>query len=390
MIASATNRQEPVVVEDVNFVVRRMLRTGGDVSIHPGDRVEPETSLGVATAGAGRTVTLHLARELGVAPDTIGRYLAKPIGARFDAGESVARARRGLRSATAETPVSGKLQEINEVNGTATIVPESDGEALHALVHGEVEQVIDGRGALIRATGARVRGAFALGQDVHGPIKVAVDRHDRELTPDGITPDLRGSIVLGGMTVGATALRRLVEMGVRGVIVGSIAEGEVRRFAAGSGAERTAQSYWQAIATSGPLTPESDQLPITVFVTEGFGRRQMATSIFKFLSDREGQSVSLLMPDRDRPFPSYPGLYFTGGSTRHGNELPVVSPSPGYLGRLVDPQHLGTVVICRGEPVVQRLADGVAHAVIEVRFGNGSQRMVRLANLEVLSTEKRT
>src|SRR6185503_3051895 len=130
-------------------------------------------------------------------------------------------ARRGLRNATAETPVGGKLSEINEVSGTSTIVPESDGEALYALVHGEVEQIIEGRGALIRTGGARVRGAFALGQDVFGPIKVAVDRHDRELPPDGISPDLRGSIVLGGMTVGATAIRRLIEMGVRGVIVGS-------------------------------------------------------------------------------------------------------------------------------------------------------------------------
>jgi hypothetical protein len=68
----------------------------------------------------------------------------------------------------------------------------------------------------------------------------------------------------------------------------------------------------------------------------------------------------------------------------------LISPAPGYLARLVDPQHLGTVVICRGEPVMQRLADGLSHAVIEVRFGNGSQRMVRLANLELLSTEKRT
>ncbi len=383
-MSAAVGTQDPAIVEDASFDVERFLRFPGDITVNLGDRVEPTTAVGNASAGAGRTITLHLARELGVTADTVKRYLTKPIGSHFEAGESVARARKSLRPVTSETPEAGRLSEVNEIAGTATIVPDAGSQELEALVYGEVSTVVDGRGIVIRAGGARVRGAIALGADSTGPIQAAVDRHDRELTADGVTPDLRGALVLAGMTVGAAAIRRLTEVGARGVIVGSITESDVRRAAAGSGAERPAQVFWQSWATNGPLAPDLDGTGFTIFVTEGFGRKPMAPAIFSFISEREGQSASVLIPGRERPFPSYPYLCFTSVGATFTSPAESIRPEDGVLARLTDPQHLGTFVTCRGEPVIQPQADGPAHVVVDVEFNNRTRRFVQLCNLDLI------
>jgi hypothetical protein len=383
-MASVHDALDPVIVEDASYDVGRFLRFPGEILVKTGDRVEPNTPIGSASASAGRTRTLHLARELGVAPDTIKRYLTKPIGSHFDAGEAVARARKGLRAVTADTPEAGRLSDINEIAGTATLAPDAGTQELESLVFGEVSQVVDARGAVVRAGGARIRGVIALGVDSSGPIKTAVDRADRELTPDGVTADLRGALVLGGMTVSAAAIRKLAEVGARGVIVGSISEGDVRRVASNAATEPPARSFWQSLATNGPLAPDLDQTGFTIFVTEGFGRKPMAAPIFSFISERDGQTASVLIPGSERPFPAYPLLCFSSAGAALADAAKPLAPADGVVARLIDPQHLGTVVTCRGEAFSRQQVNGRSGAVVEVELPNHTQRVVPLANLEIL------
>ena len=383
-MAGVHDALDPVIVEDASYEVGRFLRYPGDILVKAGDRVEPNTPIGSASASAGRTRTLHLARELGVTPDSIKRYLTKPIGSHFDAGEAVARARKGLRAVTADTPEAGRLSDINEIAGTATLAPDAGTQELESLVFGEVSEVADGRGAIVRAGGARIRGVIALGVDSSGQIKTAVDRADRELTPDGVTVDLRGALVLGGMTVSAAAIRKLAEIGARGVIVGSISEGDVRRVASNGASEPAARSFWQSLATNGPLAPELEQTGFTIFVTEGFGRKPMAAPIFSFISEREGQTASVIIPGRERPFPTYPLLCFSSAGAALAGAAEPMAPAEGVVARLTDPQHLGTLVTCRGKAFTRQQVNGRPGAFVEVELPNHTQRVVPLSNLEIL------
>lgn len=376
---------EPVIVEDAVFLIERVVRTAGEVTARVNDLVEPETKLATESSEAGRTLTLHLARELGVAPNTVSRYLTKPIGSAFQAGEAVARTRRGLRVITASAPSAGTLTAVDEATGTATLAPEAPTRELPALVYGQVDTVLEGRGALIRASGARLRGTFAVGGEVWGPLKVAIDRPDRELTPDAITPDLSGAVVLGGMTLGAAAMRRLAEVSARAVIVGSVSEAEVRRVLSPSEVLPPA-AVWRSLGRSRALAAGSERAPVTVFVTEGFGRWPMAAPIFDFLARREGQVASLLVP-RDGAAPEAPPeLYFTVATVEDDASIQRIEPADGVVARLVDPTHLGTVVTCRGGVLLERGPFG-AQEVVEVEFTTGTRRRVPLANLELLTAE---
>lgn len=372
--------QEPIIVDRGLFLIERRLGVTGETRVRVGEFVQPDAVVAVASAAPGRAITLHLAREIGVEPAALASHLTKPIGSSFQAGEAVARVRRGLRLATASAPDSGTLTEIDETNGTALFVPTAASAEVRAQVHGEVSAVDEGRGVVIQAVGARVQGAVGFGEDTFGPLAVAIDRADRELTADGVTPDLKGALVLAGMTVSAATLRRLAEVGARGVIVGSIGEAEVRRFV--QAGEDGAEVTWRPGPFGTPLAPGLEKAPLAVFVTEGFGRRPMAAPIFQFLTQRDGQEASLLLPSVPSDDPR-PALYFTAPIASGEDAVRPVAPANGIVARLCDPEHLGTVVTCRSEPVL-RPALGAQRAVVEVELANGSRRWVPAANLEIL------
>ena len=307
---------EPAIVRDSTFYVDRAMTESGEVHVRQGDRVDPATELATAMVAEGRPIMLNIARELDMEPDAVSRYLTKPIGSEFEEEEPIARVRRGLRSVTCKAPVRVTLSTLDKSTGVATLVPQSHPQRLIANVHGEVDSVIEGRGVWLRVGGSRVQGVMALGQDTFGPLRVAVDRADREFTADMVDPDFRDSIVLGGMTLGTSALRKLSEVGARGVIVGSISDGEIRRYMTSGETEPSSMMLWRR----GPQE-FSGQAPLTVFVTEGFGRRRMAQPIFQYLSGQENQTTSLLVPTGSDVLSTRPTLYIS--RERPGDDDPI-------------------------------------------------------------------
>jgi hypothetical protein len=380
-----TASYEPIVIESALFYLDRRMDEYGTVQVHVGDRVEPDTEIVSAMVLAGRPVVVQVARELDISPDSVARYLTKPIGSAFEQGEVVAKVRRGLRSITCQSPVVATLTSLDAGTGAATLTPKSEPKRLLAGVYGEVESIIEGRGAMVHASGSRIRGIAALGGETFGPLKVAVDRPGRELTADSIDGEFTGAMVLGGMTVGAAAVRRLIEVGARGVIVGSISEAEIRRSLARGGQEPTPASVWRQRPRDLDLGEHEKRTPFTVFVTEGFGRRRMAAPIYRFLSDREHQVASVLVPPDGDLFSARPDLFLTSDRAGGSDAIQRVSPRRGSVARLIDPEHLGVIVTCRGDVLTDLSRDGIGREVVDVEFTNGARRRVPAVNLEIVT-----
>lgn len=379
----STDRQhasyEPAIVRDAVFYVERALNSDGEVQVRAGDRVDPSTELAAALVSEGRALQINVAREFDMEPDVVGRYLAKPVGSDFEEGEPVARARRGLRSVSCKAPVASTLTDFDDKTGIVTLTPISHPQRLFAAVHGEVDSIIDNRGVWLRVGGSRVTGVLGLGQDTFGQLKVAVDRADREFTADMVDTDFRDSIVLAGMTLGTSALRRLIEVGVRGVIVGSISDSEIRRYMSTGDYEPSSMIIWRQASSS-----LQHSQPLTVFVTEGFGRRRMAQPVFQYLAGQEDQMVSLLMPDETDVMAGRPTLYISRERPGGDDAIQRVSLKDGTLARLVDPEHLGVVVTCRSGIIDSPRSTGVLRHVVDVEFGNGTRHLVPATSLEVL------
>jgi hypothetical protein len=376
---------EPAIVHGGSFVLDRMLTRSGEVQVHVGDQVTPATVV-VQSLPVAKSMTLFVAGELGVPNTGVQRYLTKPVGSSFQSGDAIARARRGLRTATVTAPANGTLAAVDETSGTVLFTVEAAPDTLHALVYGEVERVVPEHGATIRATGSRSFGILGFGDEAIGTLTTALDRSDRELMPEQVKDAWKGQIVVCGMTVGVPTLTRLKQIGVAGVIVGSLAEADIRRFLASGGAtgEVPAARFWRSPHPDAPFSAWAAASPFAIVATEGFGRIPMAEAVFSFLREREGQTASVQAATCVGESLHRPEIYVTAAGAEDAGRV-TDELQPGRQVRLVGSRYLGTVATCQSEPNIQIDPTGVIRTVAEVQLPTGETRVLPVTNLEVLS-----
>lgn len=365
----------PVVVDRGTFRVERLLDRPGQVEVEAGDRVAAGDVI-ARTDNVEKSFTLYLANELGVPNDSLRKYLTKSIGSAVAEGEPIARVRRGLRSAAVKSPATGTLVHVDDTEGTVTLTASSGPKELFALVDGVVEEVYPERGAAIATEGSRVYGIAGFGGEATGRIVVGSDRHDRELTADQVLSDWKGAVVLAGMTVGVPALNKMRDAGVAGIIVGSISEGDIRRFLAPQDAAGVASFWAQDLAILG------GQAQPVIVVTEGFGRLPMADPVFEYLQSKAGFNASITGRTATGHQLARPEIYVAGEA---GEESPVFSGiAEARQVRVADSHRLGLAATVVSQPKSGTLANGMYREYVEVEFENKDRDLVPVQNVEVL------
>lgn len=381
--------ERDVIISSGTHQVGRFLQLPGEVQVEAGAQVTPDEVV-ARSEEVEQTFTLFVANELGVEPDSIRKYLSKSIGSELREGEVVARVRRGLRSSSVKSPVTGTLVAADESSGTVTMSANVGTMDLPALVYGTVTRVIEGRGVLIGAPGTRISGAFGVGADVQGKLVIGIDRPDRELTSDQVSSDWKDCIVVAGMTAGVPTLTRLREVGVVGVIIGGIGESDVRRFVAGGASDASALVFWgDTLRPHARLSRADDSPPPAILATEGFGRLPMSEPIFNQLRELEGAHATLLQSyEQDHGNIARPILLIQ--PERDSEEVSDETTSSrfaevrkGSIVRITEPSRPASVGTCRSEPRYVLGADGVPTQVVEVELQDGTARTVSLANIEV-------
>ena len=371
--------RQPLLVRDNELRVVRRLPVQGSVSVRPGDRVEP----GAIIATADQTnvpVLINVAHELDMEPVGVPERLTKEPGQPVGAGEAIAKRRRGLRTQSVRSPVEGTFIGFDTITGTAAIRPRSLRIEMPAYVGGVVEDVEIAWGVTIRTFGARFFGAIGLGDETFGVLKVVGGDRQRPLSPDLIDGRAARSVVAAGGTASAAALAKAVQIGAKGVIVGSIEEAELAQFLkTQEGALwRVGLPDWQI-----PLAAA----PITIVITEGFGRGTMAAPFYDTLLANDGSEVSLcgitrLAGGLRRPEVILPAR---GGGRGEENSLPIASLEPGATVRLVDQDHLGLIATVREAPRRRRFEGDLLLDALVIDLPNGEPMLVPAANVEVLS-----
>jgi hypothetical protein len=266
--------------------VERALPEPGEIVVRVGDRVEASQTI-ARTRRRGETHVLNVAQILGVTDADLAHMMVKKRGDRVEAGEVLA-AKQGFLPfwhKPCRSPVSGRLVAI----GFGWVVIEADSDArpgaslpesraadearliaemwnMPALIPGQVVDIRPGRGVTIETMGTQIIGACGLGGEGAGALRVAVDVPTDTLTADDIGMGFNNAVLLGGSNLSSEALKRAIEMKVRGIIVGSIGASVV------------------------DLMPDP---PLPVVATEGYGHLSMSSHLFDVLRQLEGREVFL-------------------------------------------------------------------------------------------------
>jgi len=257
----------------------RRLPLKGDVLVGIGDRVTAETIV-AKTELPGNVQTVNVANRLSILPEDIERNMLAKVGDWVDEGGLIAESRSffGLFKSNCKMPASGTIESVSNITGQVIVRERAIPVEVDAYVDGEVIEVFEDEGVMVKTTATFVQGIFGIGGEAVGDLDVVAPDGSVVMAPSMINESHKDKIILGGSLVTMDALDRAKEVGVRGIIAGGIDDSDLRIIL----------GYDLGVAITG-----SETIGLTVLVTEGFGQMTMAERTFNLLASRKGMKTSI-------------------------------------------------------------------------------------------------
>ena len=340
-----------------------------------GEHVDPQQVV-AETFMPGAVTPLNIANLLSIPPVDVPECMLKKEGDRISMGDTLARTKGIFGMFRSEYPskVEGTIESISSVTGQVIVRGEPLPLQVHAYLAGSVVEVLPGEGCVIEAVASFIQGIFGIGGETFGPIRVAVVSHDQTLTDDLIRPDMKDAVVIGGARLTERALEKARSVGVSAVVSGGIDDQDLRKFL----------GYDLGVAITG-----SEEVGLTLIVTEGFGDIAMAERTFNLLASRQGADAAVNGATQIRAGVLRPEIVIPWTDEVKAGET-VSTQSAGYLEigvpvRVIrDPYFgkIGSVSALPSEPRV--LESGSKARVLEVQFDSGEDVIIPRANVELI------
>jgi hypothetical protein len=302
--------------------------------------------------------------------------MLKKEGDAVEAGEAMARTHGifGMFKKTCRSKAAGTLESISGITGQIMIRGAPLPVQVRAYLSGEVKEVIPGEGVVIEAEVTLVQGIFGVGREAFGRIVMAAKRHDQGLTPDLITPEMKDCVIIGGARMTREAIARARQVGAAAIISGGLDDQDLR----------DVLGYDLGVAITG-----SENLGITLVITEGFGEIAMAQRTFELLASRAGDEASVSGATQIRAGVMRPEIVIPLGHDAKARSakgrLPDGQLTTGRHVRIIrDPWfgRIGKVAGLPSEPQV--LESGSRARVLEVKLDSGESVVIPRANVELI------
>lgn len=365
-----------LTVTDQTIVRRvRQLPLQGTVLVKEGDLVLATQSVARAEL-PGKVYPLNLANQLGAAPNEIKDYLVKREGETVHKDEVLAENKPFFKWLKTEirSPITGTVESISTVTGQVLLREPPRVLDLLAYVDGLVVEVRPQQGVTVECVCSLVQGIFGIGGEAYGQIVMAVEAPDCPLTPDRLTVEMKGKVVVGGSFLSAETMAKAKDVGVAGLVVGGIHDQDLRALL----------GYDLGVAITG-----SEQVGFTLILTEGFGAIPMAAKTFAVLASHAGAMASISGATQIRAGVIRPEIIIPlkeGRSTVNRSATQTREGiQPGDLVRIIRDPLFGKIGRVSALPSELRKIQTESEVrVLEVRFDDGSTVVVPRANIEVI------
>lgn len=367
------------VSERLLVTKRRILPLKGEVVAKAGDKVTPDTVV-ARTYLPGDVEPVNVSNQLGVPPEDIERCMLRKVGDAVAKDEVIGRTKPlfGLKFFASESraTLDGTVEAISSVTGQVLLRGKPIPVEVKAYLDGEVVEVVPDEGVVVSTWGAFVQGIFGVGGETHGVIKVVVPDNTTMLEENLIDDACQGCIIVGGSRVTAPAIRKAVAVGAAGVVTGGFDDKDLRDLLGKD----------LGVAITG-----SEEIGVTLVVTEGFGDISMAAATFALLKSRVGQLACINGATQIRAGVIRPEVVIPMAGDVTVKDAAAQYEQKGLdIGspvRVIRHPYFGKLGSVSALPSPLQVLESESKArVLEVTFADGQKAIVPRANVELIES----
>jgi hypothetical protein len=361
---------------DITVLRTRRLPIKGEVLVKPGDRVTPETPVARALL-PGVLQTLRLAEKLGIEAKEVPGMFRLKAGDSIEKGQVVAETKGflGKFKTTVLAETTGTVESVSEITGNILIREAPTPIEIAAYIQGQVASIIPNEGAIVESRCALVQGIFGIGGERTGKVRVAVKSADEVLEASHILASDAGNILIGGAGLTGEALQKATEVGVKGLIAGGMKDSDLIKFL----------GYDIGVAITG-----TENINITVLVTEGFGFLSMAGRTFELLKTLEGKTASINGATQIRAGVIRPELIVPLPEDLARSNVAVEAHEllVGAAIRVIREPYFGQLGTVTELPAQLMVVDsGTEVRVLKAKLASGEIATVPRANVEIMASD---
>lgn len=282
----------------------------------------------------------------------------------------------GMFKSSVESPVDGSVESISSVTGQVILREAPIPVSVDAYISGKVIETIPEEGVRIESDAAFIQGIFGIGGESRGELKIIVKSRNDEITPDILTPDLGGKIIVGGSFVSLEAYKKALELKIAGVVVGGFNYHDLKEIL----------GYTLGVAITG-----SEDLVTSLIITEGYGKIHMGQRTFDLLGEHAGKIVSINGATQIRAGVIRPEVVIPLSnediSGDHAEADASEGMQEGSLVRVIRAPYFGRMGTVAGlPPELQKMESETMVRVAKVEI-DGEVHIIPRSNLEMVETD---
>jgi hypothetical protein len=364
------------VTEKIKVTSWRALPLLGEVAVKKDDVLKAEDIV-AKTYLPGKVHAINAVNRLGIQPKDLKEYMLKKEGDPVQKDEPIAETKPWIKmlKSILHSPITGTIETISTVTGQVLLREPPKPIEVHAYVDGTVVEVMERQGVVMETVATFIQGIFGVGGETTGQLVIATDKPDDVLTAERIQTTHKDKIIVGGSFIQHAAIDKAKKVGVKGIIVGGTNDEDLKKLL----------GYDLGVAITG-----SEDIGITLIVTEGFGKIPMAQRTFELLKSRSGSKTSINGATQIRAGVVRPEIIIpydavgkaigeeVNRSVNRGMEI-------GDIIRIIRVPYFGKLGKIKSLPFSpQKIETEATVRVLNVEFPDGSTAVVPRTNIEMI------
>ena len=360
----------------------RNLPLPGDVIVKKGDTVKSDDIV-ARTNLPGKVHSVNVINRLAILPNDLRKNMLKKEGDSVVKDEPIAETKPFIKmfKSICLSPITGIIESISDITGQVLLREPPKPVQISAYIDGRVVETIEKEGVVIETNATFIQGIFGIGGETTGELEVVVNSPDDIVKPENIKEEHRGKIIVGGSIIYFDAIKKALDTGVKGIVIGGIRDKDINELL----------GYDLGVAITG-----SEDINITIIITEGFGQIRMAQKTFDMLKHRAGSVASIngatqiragvVRPEIIVPYNKgdTAGMPSEDRSTENNESAGILI---GDQVRIIRNPNFGMLGKVKALPSELQTIETEAKArVLEVEFPDGKTAIVPRANIEAIET----